>query len=179
MTPRLRSFVLTAHITFSVGWLGAVVTFLVFVIVGMTASDAQVVRLAWIAMGLIGQWVLIPFALISLLSGLLIALGTKWGLFKHYWVSISLVLTLIAVFVLLGNMQTVSFFASIAAEMNTADDMTLIGALPSELLHAGLGLLVLLVIQVLNVYKPKGITPYGWRKQQEQRALATTQSMTL
>jgi hypothetical protein len=27
---------------------------------------------------------------------------------------------------------------------------------------------VLLVILVLNVYKPRGMTRYGWRKQQEQ-----------
>ncbi len=41
--------------------------------------------------------------------------------------------------------------------------------LQSELLHAAVGLLVLVVIQVLNVYEPRGMTPYGWRKQQEQR----------
>jgi hypothetical protein len=28
---------------------------------------------------------------------------------------------------------------------------------------------VLLVILVLNVYKPRGMTRYGWRKQQEER----------
>ena len=31
------------------------------------------------------------------------------------------------------------------------------------------GLIVLLVVLWLNVYKPRGLTPYGWRKQQEQR----------
>jgi hypothetical protein len=29
----------------------------------------------------------------------------------------------------------------------------------------------LLVVQVLNIYKPQGVTPYGWRKQQEERRL--------
>jgi hypothetical protein len=28
---------------------------------------------------------------------------------------------------------------------------------------------VLVVILVLNVYKPRGMTRYGWRKHQEQR----------
>ena len=42
-------------------------------------------------------------------------------------------------------------------------------AVPGTLPHSVGGLLVLLVIQVLNVYKPKGLTPYGWRKQQERR----------
>ncbi len=53
--------------------------------------------------------------------------------------------------------------------MDTIDVGVLREGLRSELLHAGVGLLVLLVIQVLNVYKPRGMTPYGWRKQQEQR----------
>ncbi len=44
--------------------------------------------------------------------------------------------------------------------------------LRDELLHAGVGLLVLLVVQVLNVYKPRGMTPYGWRKQQEERKVS-------
>jgi hypothetical protein len=169
MSPILRKFVLTAHITFSVGWIGAVVAFLIFVITAMMRTDIQILRVAWIAMGLIGQLVIIPFALGSLFTGLIMALGTKWGLFKHYWVLISLALTLLAVIILLENMQTVSFFAGMATETENADVSMMQAALSSELLHAGLGLLLLLVIQGLNVYKPRGITPYGWRKQQEQR----------
>jgi hypothetical protein len=34
-----------------------------------------------------------------------------------------------------------------------------------DLLHAGGGLAILLVIATLNVYKPRGLTPYGWRVQ--------------
>jgi hypothetical protein len=43
----------------------------------------------------------------------------------------------------------------------------------SPLLHAALALLVLLAATVLAVYKPQGLTPYGWRKQREQRSLLT------
>jgi hypothetical protein len=39
-------------------------------------------------------------------------------------------------------------------------------------IHAGGGLLVLLLPVVLSVYKPRGMTRYGWRKQHEQRALS-------
>jgi hypothetical protein len=172
MTPRLRKFALTVHLTFSVGWIGAVVAFLTLVVAAMTSQDAQTLRAAWIAMELTGWFAIVPLALASLLTGLVMALGTKWGLFRHYWVLISLVLTILATGVLLGNMQAVSFFAGIAAEMDSADVRRLRGGLRSELLHAGVGLMVLLVIQVLNVYKPRGMTPYGWRKQREQPTLA-------
>lgn len=39
--PRLRKFALTAHITSSVGWLGAVVCFLALSIVGLASDDVQ------------------------------------------------------------------------------------------------------------------------------------------
>ena len=123
-------------------------------------------------MELTGSLVITPLSLASLFTGLVISVGTKWGLFRHYWVLISLVLTLIATGVLLENIQTVRYFADKAARMNSAYVGILRDGLQGELLHSGLGLLVLLVIQVLNIYKPRGMTPYGWRKQYEQRTTA-------
>jgi hypothetical protein len=169
MTPRLRKFALTVHLTFSVGWVGAVVAYLALVVAAMASRDAQTVRAAWIAMGLIGWFIIVPLALASLLTGLVMSLGTKWGLFRHYWVLFSLVLTTFATVVLLLHMPRVSFFAGVAAKTDGADVGGVRGALRGELLHAGVGLLVLLVIEVLNLYKPRGMTPYGWRMRQEQR----------
>jgi hypothetical protein len=169
MTPGLRKFALTVHVTFSVGWIGAVVAYLVLVVSAMTRQDAQTLRAAWIAIELTGWFAIVPLSLASLFTGLVMSLGTKWGLFRHYWVLFSLVLTVFATVVLLQHMQTVSYFAGIAAETDSADTRGLRDGLRGELLHAGVGLLVLLVIQVLNVYKPRGMTPYGWRKQYEQR----------
>jgi heme/copper-type cytochrome/quinol oxidase subunit 2 len=95
------------------------------------------------------------------------SLGTKWGLFRHYWVLISLLLTIIATVVLLVETQTISYFADIAADSTTSSDD--LRALGSTLVHSVGGAVVLLVILVLNVYKPRGMTRYGWRKQHEQR----------
>jgi hypothetical protein len=169
MSPGVRKFALTVHLTSSIGWIGAVIAYLALVVAAMTTQDTQTLRAAWIMMELTGWYVIVPLALTSLLTGLIMALGTPWGLFRHYWVLISLVLTIIAIGVLLEHMQTVSFFARIAAETGSIDIGALRGGLWSELLHAGVGLLVLLIIQVMNVYKPQGLTPYGWRKQHERR----------
>lgn len=169
MTPAVRKFALIAHLTFSVGWIGAVMAYLALVVAALNSQGAQTLRAAWTAMELIGWYVLVPLSLASLFTGLVMSLGTPWGLFRHYWVLFSLVLTIFATVVLLQHMQTVSFFASIAAQTNR----DAAGGLRGELLHSGGGLLVLLVIQALNVYKPRGITPYGWRKQQEQREQGT------
>ena len=84
MTPRLRTFALTAHVASSVGWLGAVVVFLALAGVGLTSQDAQTVRGAYLVMEPAAWFVLVPLAFASLLTGLVMSLGTTWGVFRHY-----------------------------------------------------------------------------------------------
>ena len=163
MTPRLRKLALSVHLTFSIGWIGAVLVYLALGVCAATSEDAQTVRAAWTAMELTGWYVIVPLALTSLLTGLVMALGTKWGLFRHYWVLISFALTVLATVVLLLHMPTVSSMANVAQEAEGATLENLGG----DLLHPGVGLGILLVVQVLNLYKPTGITRYGWRKQQQ------------
>ena len=88
-------------------------------------------------------------------------MGTPWGLFKHYWVVIALVLTTLSLAVLLLHMPSVTTLADLA---RTADDAAA-NRLGGDVLHPALGLLVLIVITVLNVDKPRGLTPYGQHKQ--------------
>lgn len=164
MTPRLRKFVLTAHITISVGWLGAILGFLVLGVAGLTSSEVQTIRASYLTMELLGWYALVPLSLASLLTGILQSLGTKWGLFRHYWVLFKLLINIIATVVLLLYMQTFSYLADIAAGTTLPSDALRL----SPVLHASAALLLLLVATVLSVYKPRGLTPYGWRKQQGQ-----------
>jgi hypothetical protein len=167
MTPRLRKCALAAHLTFSVGWIGAAAGYIALDVAAATSQDAQTLRAAYLAMELITWYVIVPLALASLLTGLVMSVGTKWGLFRHYWVLISLLLTIIATVVLLVETQTIGYFAEVAADPTTSGDD--LRALGSTLVHSVGGTVVLLVILVLNVYKPQGMTRYGWRKQQEER----------
>jgi hypothetical protein len=169
MTPGLRKFALTAHVTTTVGWLGAVVVFLALAVVGLTSQDAQTVRGAYLVMEPAARFVLVPLAFASLLTGLVQSLGTEWGLFRHYWVLFKLLITGFATIVLLIYMETFSFMAGVAADPS-ADLGVVRNASPT--LHAALALLVLLVATVLGLYKPRGMTPYGWRKQHEQRTVS-------
>ncbi len=157
VTPGIRKLALIVHLAFSVGWIGAVVAYLVLGCSAVTSKDAQTVRAAWIAMELVGWSAIVPLACGSLLTGLVMALGTPWGLFRYYWVLITLVLTVSSTVVLLLHMPTVSALTHVARQADGAA----LGGLGGDLLHPGVGLLVLLVITVLNVYKPRGLTPYG------------------
>jgi hypothetical protein len=161
MRPGVRKLALTAHVTSSVGWLGAVGGFLALAVVGLASHDAQTVRASYLVMEPIGWFVLIPLALASLVTGLVQALGTKWGLFRHYWVLFKLLINLFATFVLLMYMQTLRTLGDVAEETT---DLASVRS-PSPVLHSGAALLLLLVATTLAVYKPRGLTPYGRRKQ--------------
>jgi hypothetical protein len=167
MPPPVRKLALAIHLTSSGGWLGAVAAYLVLDLTVATSDHPPLVRGAWMAMGLVTASAIVPLAIASLLTGLVMSLGTKWGLFRHWWVLISLLLTILATLVLLSEASVVSQLAAIAADPATSDERLL--SLPPTLLHSLGGLAVLLVIQGLNVLKPQGLTPYGWRKQQEER----------
>lgn len=170
MGPGLRKLALATHLSFSVGWLGAVAAYLTLDVTVATAQEPQTLRAAWIAMGLVVSWAIVPLAFASLVTGLVMSLGTKWGLFRHWWVLISLLLTVAATLVLLSEAGVITHAAAIAADPATSDAE--LRRVPPTLPHSVGGLGVLLVIQVMNVYKPQGLTPYGWRKQQEERRAA-------
>ena len=158
-THRLRKAALTAHIVSSVGWLGAIVPYLALAIAGLTGSEAQMARAAFLSMEVIGWYVIVPFSLAALLTGLVQALGTQWGLFRHWWILAKFALTIVAVVVLLRHMQDVSRVAQLAREtpLSAAD-------FRPELIHAAGGLLIVLAATMLSVFKPWGMTPYGLSK---------------
>ncbi len=157
MTPQLRKFALLAHITFSVGWFGAVVPYIALVIAGLTSHDVQLVRSVYLSMELIGWYVIVPCSFAAMLSGLVQSLGTQWGLFRHWWVLTKFLLTIVAIPILLRHMQDVS---RVVARMEQGTMLSTADFRP-DLIHAVGGLLVLFVAMTLSVFKPWGMTPYG------------------
>lgn len=169
MSPSIRRLTLSIHLTASVGWIGAV---LAYIGLGVAATNGtpDTVRASWTAMEIIGWYVLVPLSIGCWLTGLVMALGSRWGLLRHYWVLFSFVLTTLAVVVLIMHMPDVSSVADVV-KGSSAEDLRQYGG---DLFHAVLALMLLLAIQVLNLYKPAGVTPYGWRKAQRGRATRTT-----
>jgi hypothetical protein len=163
MTPRLRKFALTAHVTFSVGWLGTVAGFQALAIAALTSRELETVRGSYWAMELTGWYVIVPFCLASLVTGLVVSLGTPWGLFRHYWVLVKFLITVISALILFGFTQTLSSLGDLAADARLSMS-GLRNLNQSPALHSGGGLLALLVTTILAVYKPWGMTPYGRRK---------------
>lgn len=166
MTPGVRKVALTTHVTSSVGWLGAVASFLALAIAGVTNQDVQIVRSAYVTMHLVTWFVIVPMSLASFASGIVQSLGTTSGLFRHYWIVTKLMLTVLATIILLVHTQPIDRIASVAlmSELSRSDlwqlRLQLIG-------DASAALFVLFATTALSVYKPWGMTPYGLRKQYE------------
>lgn len=167
MSPGLRKSALIVHVACSIGWLGALAAYLALDLAAVLGQNAETVRAAQLAMGLIVSYVIVPLALAALVTGIVQALGTSWGLIRHYWVVAKLLLSALATAVLLVTAPTVASLAERAGA--PADSAMMTGTLS----HSIGGLIVLLVILILSVVKPRGLTRYGWRRQRDQRRKKT------
>ena len=167
MTPGARRVALVTHVACSVGWLGAVVASLALAGASLTNSDGEVARSASVVQELIGWHVLIPLSVASLLTGLLQSLGTVWGLFRHYWVLIKLLMNVIATGVLLLYMRTLTYLADLARTTAPDGDLDRLRD-PSPVVHGAAAVVLLLVATTLSVYKPRGLTSHGRRMQRRQ-----------
>jgi hypothetical protein len=166
MSPGLRKVALTAHVTSSVGWLGAVVGFLALAITGLTSQDSETMRAAYISMDLTTWLVIVPLASASLLTGIASSLGTRWGLFRYYWVLVKLLSTPFATVVLLVHAQPIELLAGAAARRSVLG-ADLHQAQILMVVASSAALAALLVLTTLSIYKPRGVTPYGARQQRE------------
>ncbi|MCG5486702.1 MAG: hypothetical protein KK482_23870 [Sinorhizobium meliloti] len=168
MPPPLRKFTLVVHVISSVSSLGAVACFLALGLVGLASADAETARSLYVAMDAVARLVIVPLVFASLLTGLVQALGTVWGLLRHYWVLAKLLLTILTAVVLLMQLDVIGYVAAAATKGLAEAD--LLGLRSSLAVHAVGGIVVLITATVLSIYKPRGLTRYGWRKQQNQIA---------
>lgn len=164
MGPGARKSVLILHVISSVGWLGLNIGILTLTITGLTTSDADRQHAALQALGILGDLLLIPISLTAFVTGLLLAVGTRWGLFRHWWIVVKFVLTLIAVVLipvsLLPGIHDVVATVS-ATEPGTLADLD---AAASDLLAAGVVSTTMYTVNVvLSVLKPRRRTKFGSR----------------
>ena len=166
MSVPFRKGVLLLHIITAVGWPGAVAGFLALAITGLNSANTKTVCAAYLAMPPITWYVIVPLAFASLLTGLLLSLGTKWGLFRYYWILAKLLINAISIILLLLHTRVIGSVATAAAK-TTLSGTDLRGQRVQLVVISIVALLALLVATILSVYKPRGLTPFGWREQPE------------
>jgi hypothetical protein len=171
MRPSIQRLALVSHIAASVGWLGSVAVFLVLAAVGLASENPTVVSSSYVSADLITRFVIVPLCGAALVTGFVQSLGTAWGLFRNYWVIAKLVLTIAGTGLLLLHTQPIRYLAERASQTTFAagDYRRLRIQLVAD---AAAAVILLLVTIGLSVYKPRGLTPFGWRKQRAERGTA-------
>jgi hypothetical protein len=149
---RARAALLTVHVAVSVGWLGLDGALVALEVTSLTSGDPAVQGGIEAAMGALASWVLIPVVFTSLVSGLVLALSTPWGLVRHWWVlakcGIAVTLTATGLALMLPRLGQVAIEDGEPIQLQT-------------LLVRSLALVLLLAATGLSVIKPWGKTPHG------------------
>jgi hypothetical protein len=159
ISRRARKAILVAHLMSAIGWIGADIGLLVLGIVALTDSAPRVGQSACVAMSFLATWISAPFSVLALLSGILLSLATKWGLFRYAWVMVSLVLNLImAALVTIALAPMLRGFADqvLAAPASAAVADTLGPRAVALITPPCVAFVLLTFVTVINVYKPWG-----------------------
>ena len=93
--PRTRKGVLVVHIASAGGWLGLDVAMAVVIFTALSADDAGTRALCYQALHLFVIWPLFTAGIICLASGMLLGLGSKYGLVRYWWVAVKLALNIV------------------------------------------------------------------------------------
>ncbi|MFC3448931.1 hypothetical protein [Amycolatopsis speibonae] len=163
LTPRWRKLVLVVHVVSSLGWLGITMVNTVLTFTSVFTDDARRQHAAILMMGQIGGYLLLPVSLTALISGIVLSLGTKWGLIRYKWVAVKLLLTLIAAGLTLFSLLPGLRELAAAAESTMDGVLVPAGRRVDGFYPIIVSTTMYLTMTVLSVYKPGGKTAYGRR----------------
>ena len=164
VTQPLYKLLLAAHVVDSGAWLGIAFAKIVLGVAAATSNTPAASRPLYLAMEAVNV-AFPPTAIATLVTGVILSLGTKWGLLEYYWVTTKLALT---VGVVVTGIALVDRLIQRSISAPSVGDGTILGAAsaPTALLISlsAAHVLMLGVATVLSVYKPPGRTPFGRRK---------------
>lgn len=155
--PARRAF-LVVHVAASAGWPGLTLGLLALAVTAATTESGPMIEATCRSMKVFTDWLVIPVALLTLISGLVLSLRTKWGLARHRWVYTKFWLTLITI--------TASLFALRPAVNNAVDTISSGTPLtePRDLVMGpAVSLTTYIFMTVISVLKPWGLTRRGRR----------------
>jgi hypothetical protein len=157
LRPRARQLVLLVHVLVSVGALGLYVALLTLAIVGLETRDAERLRVAYLALGVFSDIFIVPISVAVLTTGLLLGIGTQWGLFRYYWVFAKLVLSL-----LLGTASIFGLRARIAEAIGNTIATSNPGSVGTFLVQVlPIAIAIYVINTALAIYKPWGMIAPG------------------
>ena len=147
LSPHVRKPLLFLHVITSVGLFGEVWVLVVLNVTALTADDGEPARAAYRLMSVLVFAGGIPLSMAALVTGLVLALGSHWGLVRHAWVFAKL---LLLVGVVLAGMFL--FTPELLAEAGPPYSEA---AQRSQVAVVSVQAVMLLAATALSVYKPR------------------------
>lgn len=92
--PAVRKILLLTHIAAGGAWLGLDLALAALVVTAFTAEAAPAAASA-VSLAAFATWPLVIVSLVALGTGILLGIGSKYGLVRYRWVLVKLVLTVI------------------------------------------------------------------------------------
>jgi hypothetical protein len=112
--------VLLLHVAVAGTWLGIDVVLGLLVLTATTADDPVAPAAALVGIAEFATLPLVVVAALTLASGVLLGLGTKYGLLRYWWVAVKLVLNLVLIGLVIGLLgPTVTALATDARDTLT------------------------------------------------------------
>ena len=152
---RARRTTLLTHIAAAGAWLGLDVVLGVLVGTALLTGDGQRAAVALQSLGLFAVWPLVVVGLVCLVSGLLLGLGSTYGLVRYWWVAVKLVLNVTLVSLVLVLLRPVVGDSSEAARTALLEG-TAPPAVGDLVYPPVVSTTLVLVAMTLSVFKPWG-----------------------
>jgi hypothetical protein len=155
LSVRARRAVLTVHILGAGAWIGIDVVLGVMVFTAMLTTSTDTEALCYRVLELFAVWPLIIAGVVSLISGVVLGLGTNYGLIRYWWVAVKLVLNVVLVGLVVfalrpGLAEAAAYGEQLAAGGAGRAD---VGSLAFPPIVSGVALVT---ATLLSVFKPWG-----------------------
>jgi hypothetical protein len=155
LSRRWRQTLLALHILASAAWIGIDVIVAVLVTTGWFAADIELRSLAYRALATFIVWPMLVSGLVCLATGLLLGLGTKWGLIRFWWVFVKLALNVVLCTLIVVILQPgMAEVAAYGEELLTGNPST--DRVAQLFFPPAVSLTCLTLATVLAVFKPWG-----------------------
>lgn len=160
LTGRTRKAVLVLHIVAAAAWFGIDLALGVLLVTAMSTSDPQVAGVAVQAVDMFAIWPMFAASLLSLGTGVVLSLGSKYGLVRYWWVAAKLAINVLMSTLIVFALRPGVDEAATLGERLLAGDPT--AQIPDDLIFPVIVAPTLLIVAyVLSVAKPRKRTPIG------------------
>jgi hypothetical protein len=155
LSGRARKAVLLVHVLSAAAWLGIDLALGICVVIAVNTSDVNTAGVAIQAVDIFAIWPMFAASVVCMISGVVLGVGSKYGLVKYWWVAIKLFMNIgMSLLVAFALRPGVAEAAQVGRRMLAGDATAVI---PSGIMHpVVVAPTLLLFAYVLSVFKPWG-----------------------